>query len=185
MLMAAVVALGGLAAYVAPSGSSQPEAARKSPAQPGAAASGTSACPELAAIAGDWSFTTVVEWSAGERYADARGFYWLEVKPQAGCQALFQVRKHGDSGQPNYKNLWQDRVTASVFRVDGATKVELDTWLGKNRPLDGSDTRRDGLHYVYSLRWRDGRLEGDWQMTEGAAPVMRGTLSGVRGTTKG
>lgn len=172
-----------------PSASSQPSsgaASERSPAST-APADVSPACPELAPIFGEWSFTTVVQWAAEAKMDDARGFYWLEVLPARGCEAVFLVRKHGDSGLPTYKNLWQDRVVvAPTIGADGTVAVTLDTWLGKNRALDGTDPAREGLHYGYSLKWRGGALSGAWQMVdESASPIMRGSLEGVRRTPRG
>lgn len=163
-------------------------AAEEQPAPPSSPSGGSPApkCPELSTVAGTWSFSTSVQWAAEDRFLGEHGYYWLEVQPDQACRAVFLVRKHGDSSAPKYRNLWQDRVVATARASGGVVSVTLDTWLGKNRPLDGSDTHRDGLHYVYSLRWTDGRLEGDWQMTDSKTgdPVMRGVLTGARDATR-
>lgn len=179
LFFAGATTLGGLAAFL-----SQGEpAAGQRPADTRSAGKPPSACSDLPAIAGSWKFTTSVQWAAEDRFVGEHGFYWLEVQPDQDCRAVFLVRKHGDSSAPNYRNVWQDRVTATASRADGGTfAVTLDTWLGKNRPLDGSDTHRDGLHYIYSLRWTGDRLEGDFQMIDRSTgdPVMRGVLTGTR-----
>ena len=78
------------------------------------------------------------------------------------------------------------RITDLEVRAADGGPASLDTWLGKNRPLDGSDTHREGLHYRYSLRWTGDRLEGDWEMLDSktGAQAMRGVLTGIRGVTK-
>jgi hypothetical protein len=183
VFLASASALGGLAVFM-----SQGDSVGEPPVSKAVVAAGVApACSEIENIAGEWSFTTSVQWASEQRFVGEHGYYWLEVRPDGGCRAVFLVRKHGDSSAPKYRNIWQDRVVSTAtWGTGGAIAASLDTWLGKNRPLDGSDTHRDGLHYRYSLRWAGDRLEGDWEMLDSktGAQAMRGVLTGIRGATK-
>lgn len=140
-------------------------------------------CPEVAAIVGDWRFTSYVVWADKASLLAAKGYYSVEVQPEQGCRAVFLVRKRGDSGKDRYGKIYQDRIVAEVQRdTSGAITATLDAWLAADKALDGSETgRRSGLHYRYSLQWRDGRLTGDWEMfhKDTATPEMRGLLAGA------
>lgn len=140
-------------------------------------------CPEVAAIVGAWRFTSYVVWADKASLLAARGYYSVEVQPGQGCRAVFLVRKRGDSGKDRYGKIYQDRIVAEVQReADGGITATLDAWLAADKALDGSETgRRSGLHYRYSLQWKDGRLAGDWEMfhKDTDTPEMRGLLAGA------
>ena len=146
-----------------------------------AAPESPSMCPEVAAIAGTWDYTTSVMWAADARFLGERGFYRVEVTPGAGCQATFLVQKHGDSSKTRYGEHLEDRVVADVVRTaDGAIEVDLALRLAKPSQT-AAGGQKSGLHYRHTLSWTDGRLRGDWAFIQPKtrAPEMRGLLVGA------
>lgn len=138
------------------------------------------ACPEVAAIAGTWDYTTSVIWAAEGRFLGERGYYRVTVTPETGCRATFRVEKHGDSSKPKYGENLEDQVVREVTRAaDGAIEVMLDLKLAKPSKSSAGG-QRSGLNYRQLLSWTAGSLRGDWSFIQAKtrAPEMRGLLVG-------
>jgi hypothetical protein len=137
-------------------------------------------CPEVAAIAGTWDYTSAVMWAAEGRFLGERGYYRVTVTPETGCRATFHVEKHGDSSKPKYGENLEDQIVREVTRAaDGAIEVMLDLKLAKPSKSSAGG-QRSGLNYRQLLSWTNGSLRGDWSFIQAKtrAPEMRGLLIG-------